>query len=141
LGNCTLISVIDDDLSVRLATESLLRSFGWTVHTFACAEDYLNSLDVNDTSCLITDVQMPGMSGIELQSVVAARGYSTPVIFITAYAHDGIRARLLDVGAVCFLSKPFNDQSLVQCVNAALKGKTSPGSPFHPPGPLRNNQN
>jgi FixJ family two-component response regulator len=141
LGSRLLISVVDDDMSVRLATESLLRSFGWTVQTFACAEDYLNSPYVNDTSCLITDVQMPGMGGIELQSVLAARRNSTPIIFITAYAHNGIRARLLDAGAVCILSKPFNDQSLVQCVNAALKGDTGPGSCFHPSSPSGHNPN
>ena len=141
MGSRLLIAVVDDDVSVRLATESLLRSFGWTVQTFACAEEYLNSPHVNDTSCLITDVQMPGMSGIELQSVLAARRDSTPVIFITAYAHEGIRARLLDAGAVCILSKPFNDQSLVQCVNAALKGDTGSEGCFHPSIQSGNNLN
>jgi FixJ family two-component response regulator len=133
LGNSPFISIVDDDESVRVATGSLLRSFGWAVYAFASAEAYLRSPRVNDTSCLIVDVQMPGMTGVELQRVLAARGYSTPVIFITAFPDDGIRARLLQAGAVCFLSKPFDEQSLLRCVYAALNGEAGPATPLPTP--------
>jgi CheY-like chemotaxis protein len=121
LGHVPLISVVDDDESIRVATRALLRSLGWAVHTFASAEDFLHSPHVNDTSCLIVDVQMPGMSGVELQRVLKARGHSTPVIFISAFPEDRIRAQILEAGAICFLSKPFDEQSLIGCLDRALK--------------------
>lgn len=128
MENHPVISVIDDDESIRRVMRSFLKSLGWAVHTFSGAEDYLNSPQVKDTSCLISDVQMPGMGGLALQSVLAARGYSTPVIFITAFPSERIRTRLLEAGAVCVLNKPFDDQSLIGCINAALKGNVSPES-------------
>jgi FixJ family two-component response regulator len=85
LSTVPVISVIDDDEFIRVATKILVRSLGFSVHTFASAEDYLQSNHVEDTSCLITDVQMPGMNGIELQSLSHEQGCRTPIIFITAF--------------------------------------------------------
>jgi FixJ family two-component response regulator len=116
-----IIAIIDDDESVRAAIKGLLRAIGYTVYTFASAEDYLCSPHVNDTSCLITDVQMPGMNGFELQRYLIGKSQRTPVIFITAFPEEAIRARALDVGAICFLSKPFDAQVLINCLDRALK--------------------
>ena len=88
-----VISIIDDDASVRAATNNLVRSLGYTVHTFASAEAFLHSAQLNDTSCAIVDVQMPTMSGIELQSHLRAKGYRVPFIFITAFPEESARAR------------------------------------------------
>jgi FixJ family two-component response regulator len=133
LGKRPVISIVDDDESLRVAIRSLLSSFGWTVETFACAEDYLHSPRVNDSSCLIVDVHMPGMSGVELQKSLAARGHATPLIFITAFPDERIRTGVLEAGAVCFLSKPFDEQSLIECVNAAITGDHAPGQPTGKP--------
>jgi FixJ family two-component response regulator len=116
-----VISVVDDDESIRSGMKSLLRSLGMTVRLFESAEDFLKSHCVRDTSCLILDVQMPGMGGIELQRQLISQGLSTPIIFITAFPDEGIRAQVLEAGAVCFLSKPFDEQILLQCLDAALK--------------------
>lgn len=120
-----LISIIDDDESVREATKGLIRSLGYVAATFASAEDYLRSDHVADTSCLITDIQMPGMSGVELQDRLIADGYRTPIIFITAFPEARTRARVLRAGACGFLSKPFNDESLIECLEMALVGSAS----------------
>ena len=116
-----LISIIDDDASVRVATNRLVRSLGYVAHTFASADCFLQSPHVNDTACVIADVQMPGMSGIELQSVLIAQGRSVPMIFITAFPEESIRSRALRAGAVCFLSKPFDGTILIECIDIALK--------------------
>lgn len=115
-----LISVVDDDESVRVATDSLLRARGYTVHTFASAADFLRSPHSHETSCIITDVRMRGMSGVELQSILRNQGRSVPFIFITAFPEEPARARALRDGAVCFLSKPFDAPTLLKCVEAAL---------------------
>ena len=116
-----VISIVDDDESVREAMSALVRSLGFSVATFASAEDFLDSDRVDDTSCLITDVQMPGLSGIELQSRLIADGRDMPVIGVTAYPEESIRTRMLEAGAVGFLSKPFNDERLIDCLATALK--------------------
>jgi FixJ family two-component response regulator len=115
-----MISIIDDDESVREATKGLIRSLGYTTATFASAEEYLQSGSARKTSCLITDLQMPGMTGIELQRRLIADGHHTPVIFITAYPEEKVRARALEAGAFGFLSKPYDDQSLIACLDKAL---------------------
>jgi CheY-like chemotaxis protein len=120
LGTNPVISVIDDSCSVRAAIGSLLSSLGWSVHTFASAEDFLHSHYVNNSSCLVVDVQMPGLGGVELQRLLTGRGDSTPIIFMTAFPDDSIRTRVMKDGAVCFLSKPFDEQHLVGCLNKAL---------------------
>ncbi|HEX3869711.1 MAG TPA: response regulator, partial [Pirellulales bacterium] len=102
-----MISVIDDDASVRAATNNLLCSHGYLVHTFASAEDFLRSADPHDASCVVADVQMPGMSGLDLLTHVRTAGNGVPFIFITAFPDEGVRARALKVGAICFLAKPF----------------------------------
>jgi FixJ family two-component response regulator len=118
-----VISVIDDDASVRAATNNLLSSHGYLVHTFASAEEFLQSSHLRDTSCVIADVKMPTMSGLELQADLLARGHSLPFIFITAFAIESDRARALKAGAVCYLTKPFDGEALIACLDAALEGK------------------
>jgi FixJ family two-component response regulator len=115
-----VISIIDDDPSVRKATDGLVRSLGYRSLTFASAEDFLQSDHIEDTSCVITDVQMPGLSGVELQSVLKARGACLPMIFITAYPEDRIRRSVLEAGAVGFLSKPFEEAVLIEHLQTAL---------------------
>ena len=115
-----VISVIDDDASIRIAADSLLRARGYAVSTFASAAEFLTSPQIDETSCVITDVRMPDMSGVELQTIVRKQGRSTPFIFITAFPEESARRRALRDGAVCFLSKPFDAPTLIRCVEAAL---------------------
>ena len=115
-----VISVIDDDASIRIAADSLLRARGYAVSTFASAAEFLRSHQVDETSCVITDVRMPDMSGVELQTVLRKQGRSTPFIFITAFPEESARLRALHDGALCFLSKPFDAPTLIRCVEAAL---------------------
>ena len=119
--NIPVISIIDDDEAVRVATQSLLRSLGFDTHTFASAEDFLQSARVRDSSCVITDVQMPGLSGVELQDRLRAQGHRTPVIFLTAFPDEKMRTQAMNAGAVCFLSKPFDCATLITCLDTALK--------------------
>ena len=116
-----IVSIVDDDKSVRDAMRTLVNSFGLEANTFACAEAFLESGRVEETCCLITDWQMPGMSGVELQELMMANGYSTPIIFITAFPEERIRSRVLRAGAVGFLAKPFADESLMGCLERALR--------------------
>lgn len=118
-----IVSIIDDDASVRAATDGLVRSLGYRAETFASAEDFLQSDRVGDTSCLITDVQMPGLSGVELQSLLNARGTPMPIIFITAFPEERIRRSVLEAGAVGFLSKPFSEAHLIEHLQTALEGR------------------
>jgi len=115
-----MISIIDDDPSVREATDGLVRSLGYRATTFASAEDFLQSDRVHDTSCLITDVHMPGLSGTELQSELIARGNRMPIIFISAFSEEGICRRVLEAGAIGFLSKPFDEERLIKHLETAL---------------------
>ena len=115
-----VIAVIDDDASIRVAADSLLRARGYTVATFAAAAEFLRSQQIDEASCVITDVRMPHMSGVELQTVLRKQGRSTPFIFITAFPEESARLRALHDGAVCFLSKPFDAPTLIRCVEAAL---------------------
>ena len=115
-----MISIIDDDDSVREATKGLVRSLGYGVATFASAEGFLQSNEINDTECVISDVQMPGLSGVELQSQLIADGNRTPVIFITASLEERTRARALKAGAIGVLSKPFNEERLIEYIHTAL---------------------
>ena len=115
-----VISVIDDDASLRAATDNLLRSLGYTVYTFVSAEEFLRSAHFNDTSCVIADVQMPGMSGVDLQAQLLTQGHSVPFIFMTAFPEEAIRARAMKAGAICFLTKPFDRLTLTRYLDSAL---------------------
>jgi FixJ family two-component response regulator len=125
LAKTHVISIIDDDLSVREATQSLVRSLGYAAQVFSSAEEYLESGRIKSSSCLITDLHMPGMSGAELQDRLIAEGYRIPVIFVTAYFEERIRARVMDAGAFGFLRKPFSDESLIECLDKALHARST----------------
>jgi FixJ family two-component response regulator len=127
LGQVPVITIIDDDASVRIATSRLVRSLGYVTHPFASADEFLRSSQVNATSCVIADVHMPGMDGVELQSRLRAQGSRLPFIFITAFPDESVRARALDGGAVCFLAKPFDAATLIKCLDVAL-GEAGGGS-------------
>ncbi|QQO37631.1 response regulator [Bradyrhizobium diazoefficiens] len=121
MDNVPTIAVVDDHASVRTATARLLRSLGFSAHAFASAQELLLSPRLHETSCLIADVEMPGMSGLELQEYLVTNGYNTPMIFITAFPEERIRERAMRAGAVDFLSKPFDEPRLLDCVHRALK--------------------
>jgi FixJ family two-component response regulator len=116
-----LISVVDDDESVRRTTTLLIESFGFRAAAFESAETFLNSGHLHDTSCLIIDVQMPGMDGLQLQSHLAAAGCGIPIIFITAYESKVSRQRAMQAGATAFLGKPFSDEQLLQIIRSSLR--------------------
>jgi FixJ family two-component response regulator len=114
------ISVVAADGPIRRTTTFLIESFGFRAAAFESAEHFLKSGQLHDTSCLIVDVQMPGMSGLELQSELASAGYKIPIIFITAYENRASRQQAMHAGAVAFLGKPFSDEQLLQTVRSAL---------------------
>jgi FixJ family two-component response regulator len=120
LSTLSVISVIDDDASVRTATNNLLSSHGYPIQTFGSADEFLQSARLEDSSCVIADVQMPGMSGLDLLTHMRAQGYTIPFIFITAFPDDGVRARALKAGAIGFLAKPFAGPVLIDCIETAL---------------------
>jgi FixJ family two-component response regulator len=124
LNKAPLISIIDDDSIVRGAIETLVKSHGFLACTFASANAFLQSPLGAETSCLISDVQMPDIDGIELQKRLADLGLSIPTIFITAYPNEEVRTRVLSLGAVCFLHKPFEAQSLLRCIDDALNRRS-----------------
>jgi FixJ family two-component response regulator len=105
---------------VRATTDSLVRSLGYIVYTFASAEEFLRSNRLDDLSCVIADVQMPGMSGVELQAHLLTQGCRVPFIFFTAFPDERIRAQALKAGAICYLTKPFDGNRLIQALEAAL---------------------
>jgi FixJ family two-component response regulator len=121
VSTLSVISVIDDDASVRVAANNLLSSHGYLVHTFASAEDFLQSAQVNGSLCFVADVQMPAMSGMDLLTHLRARGNKAPFIFITAFPDGNVRARALKAGAVGFLAKPFAGSVLIDCIESALR--------------------
>jgi FixJ family two-component response regulator len=115
-----VISIIDDDPSVRAATHNLVRSFGYVVHTFDSAEAFLQSPQLAETSCAIVDVRMPTMSGLDMQAHLRAQGNSVPLIFITAVPDTRARTRAFAAGASGFLTKPFDKNALIGCIDTAL---------------------
>jgi len=115
-----LISVVDDDESMREAVRGLMKSLGYTSEAFAYAEEFLSSRQVPRTSCLIADAQMPGMTAIELHRHLVAAGRTIPTILITAYPDDGAQKRALGDGVVCYLSKPFDENDLLACIHSSL---------------------
>jgi FixJ family two-component response regulator len=117
----SLVSVVDDDESVRESLPDLLREFGFAVRAFSSAEDFLASDCVDQTKCLILDIAMPGMTGPELQQELTQRRQKIPIIFITAQRDDNVRQRVIEQGATECLFKPFSDTALSDAVNAALE--------------------
>ncbi len=119
--NSALISVVDDDDSVRESLGGLIRSVGFAVSVFASAEEFLNSDALRNTDCLILDVRMQGMNGLELQRQLGASHCKIPIIFITAQGDGEERSRALNGGAVEYLLKPFSEEALLKAIDAALK--------------------
>ena len=115
-----LVLVIDDDRFFRESMARLMRSFGYTVEALASAADFLVSPRLVETACLIADVHMPGMTGIELHRHLIDLGHAIPTILVTAYPNDADRARALNEGVVCYLRKPVDEQDLIRCLRAAL---------------------
>jgi len=114
------IAVVEDDASLRDAMENLINSHGFNVHTFASAEAFLAQRDLIEIDCLITDVQMDGMGGVELFHILRNIGVGTPVIFITAFEDERIHKRVMTAGAKGFFSKPFESQAMIDCIEHAL---------------------
>jgi FixJ family two-component response regulator len=131
VSESTVITIVDDDESMREALKSLMRSVGFRAETFASGEEFLNSNRLRETACLILDLQMPGISGLELQNRLAALQNRVPVVFITAHGNEEDRKRALQAGAVDFLRKPFSEEALLDAVHVALE--TSQGSDLSPP--------
>jgi len=115
-----LVLVIDDDRFFRESMARLMRSFGYTVEALASAADFLVSPRLVETACLIADVHMPGMTGIELHRHLIDLGHAIPTILVTAYPNDVDRARALNEGVACYLRKPVDEQDLIRCLRAAL---------------------
>ena len=120
MSETALISIVDDDESMREAIQSLLRSVGFRAKTFASGEQFLQSDQIENTACLILDVRMPGMSGLELQRRLMATQCRIPIVFVTAHGEEEARARALQEGAVDFLLKPFSEEALLNAIQAAL---------------------
>ena len=120
MSRIPVIAVVDDDESFRKAITGFIRSLGYSAATFASAEAFLEANSVTRVDCLITDVQMEGMTGIELQGQLIAQGEQLPIIFVTAFPQMKTREEALARGAIGFLNKPFTDENLVSCLNAAL---------------------
>jgi FixJ family two-component response regulator len=120
-----VISIVDDDESVREGLTDLVRSMGFIAEAFQRAEDFLKSPRLRRTSCLIADVQMPGMTGIELYDVLINAGNMIPTILITAFPNDRDRTLALHSGVTCYLVKPFNDDDLHECIGSALGARVA----------------
>jgi len=116
-----LVAIVDDDDSVRSALQGLMKAVGLPARAFASAEEFLDSGQQKDTGCLIADIRMPGMSGLELQASLNAENYRIPIIFITAHGDEKMRMQALRAGAVEFVAKPFDDDALITSVRAALE--------------------
>jgi FixJ family two-component response regulator len=118
-----VIAIVDDDDAVRDAMASLVRALGYDTATFGSAEAFLNSEQIGDTSCIISDLQMPGLSGLDLQDRLITQGYLIPIIFITGHPEESVRMRAMKAGAIAFLSKPCNGDHLLGCLEKALSGE------------------
>jgi FixJ family two-component response regulator len=116
-----LIAIVDDDDALRHSLDNLIRSVGFRAQGFSSAEAFLGSNQAHETACLILDVRMPGMNGLELQRQMVAASWQIPIIFITSHADDDARARALEAGAVAFLYKPCREEDLLHAIDAALK--------------------
>jgi FixJ family two-component response regulator len=121
LSDQEIVSIIDDDASARIATGRVVRSLGWPARTFSSSEEFLRSPDLARTFCVVSDVQMPQVDGLELQRRLASQGYVLPIIFMTAFPKTEVRERAMAAGALCFLTKPFDVSTLSDCINTALE--------------------
>jgi FixJ family two-component response regulator len=121
--NRTLISIVDDDEPFRESMRKLVMLLGYTVEAFPSAADFLASRLLPETACLVTDVHMPEITGIELYRRLINLGYTIPTILVTAYPDEAVRDRALKDGVACYLSKPVDDEDLEQCLRSALKRK------------------
>jgi len=119
--NGQFISVVDDNESARTAIQGVLKSVGWQARSFPSAEEFLESGQLRETACLITDLRMPGMSGLELQSRLVEEGWRMPIIFVTAHGDSRMQTRAMKAGARAFLGKPFDDEVLLEEVRTALE--------------------
>jgi FixJ family two-component response regulator len=120
-GNQSIVMIVDDDDSIRKAVRRLMKSYGFAVETFASATEYLGSDRLDKTSCLVLDVHMPDMNGLELQKRIVESGHAIPIIFITAFTDENARAQAMRAGAVDYLAKPFSDEELLECIHVALQ--------------------
>jgi FixJ family two-component response regulator len=125
MSEVPLISIIDDDALARDGICELVESLGYKGVTFVSANHFLESGQIAETTCLITDLQMPGLNGLELQEALRSQGYQTPVVVITAYPNEKHRSLAFANGAVGFLSKPFNEQCLIECLDVAIDLRSS----------------
>jgi FixJ family two-component response regulator len=116
-----MVAIVEDDESYRLAVQRLLKSAGFSVQSFACAEDFLNSGRQQEIGCLIADIRMPGMSGLDLQAQLTSDHYPIPTIFMTAHGDEKMRLQAMRAGAVKFLTKPFDGENLIEAVRVALE--------------------
>src|ERR1700675_4511946 len=116
-----MVAIVDDDDLMRSALQGLLKAVGLPAQAFASAEEFLNSGQQHQTACLIADIRMPGMSGLELQARLNADHHRIPIVFITAHGDEKMRMRALRAGAVEFLAKPFDEEALLHCVRAAIE--------------------
>jgi FixJ family two-component response regulator len=131
MSESPLIAVVDDDGAIREAIQSLIRSMGLRAAVFASAEDFLHSGQLHAAACLIVDVRMPRMSGLELQRQLPTARCPTPIIFITAHRDEEARAQALRAGAVAFLYKPFSDEILLKAVESALPSSSGGNDSYH----------
>jgi len=120
MKNAHVVAIVDDDESFRVAFANLIRSLGHSVAAFGSAEEFLRWEHLHDAACLISDVQMPGMNGIELQSHLLARGHRVPIIFVAAASEPKTRSQALASGAVGFFKKPCNEEKLISCLERVL---------------------
>jgi FixJ family two-component response regulator len=125
MSDAPLISIVDDDEVARDGMRAFIESLGYKAVTFKSAEHFLQSDVIANTICLITDMQMPGIDGLALQQALRLKGYHTPIIFITAHPNEKHRRRALKAGAVGFLSKPLDERSLIECLTAAVRLRSS----------------
>jgi FixJ family two-component response regulator len=121
VSDAPVIAIVDDDHALRNSLDDLIRSIGFRTLGFPSAEVFLSSNQAREAACLILDVRMPGMSGLDLQHRIVATNWQIPIIFVTSHADDVARTRALDAGAVAFLYKPFREDELLNAIDAALK--------------------
>jgi FixJ family two-component response regulator len=118
------VAIVDDDESIRAALQGFMKEAGLPARAFASAEEFLDSSDLHQTACLVADIRMPGMSGLELQARLNAERRTFPIVFITAHGDESMRLQALRAGAVEFLAKPFDEEVLLDCVRAAMENRT-----------------